>query len=228
MAQFAPSWLRGPSLRVTPLLVAAACLAAPEVLADVFVDTKASCMESCTGPCCEERCSYAACVAQVMSVDREGVGMTDPGAWGAALAVCETQAQRIRQCSDRLQRQREQERVGVTVLAETVPDPRRVGQRYTFTLAIENRSARAVRVTSVGAETSVDGVLRTASTNYFNPERHANGGWVTSVAPAGRSTVIFQGTGTATAESVGVWTTRLVFHTDVGDFELLTSSRVVP
>lgn len=195
--------------------------------ADVFVDTKLSCMKSCSGPCCEERCAYAACVAQVMTTDRSGVEMTDPGAWGAALAVCETQTQRIRQCTARYLEQRRNEERTVTVHAETTPDPRRVGQRYTFTLAVTNPGPAAIEVYSVGAETAINGVPRQGSKSYFKPESHRSSGWRTSVVPPGSRTVVYQGSATAAADGLGRWTTKLTFHTSAGDFELETTSTVV-
>ncbi len=195
--------------------------------ADVFVDTKLSCMKSCSGPCCEERCAYAACVAQVMTTDRSGVEMTDPGAWGTALAVCETQTQRIRQCTERFLERRRNEARTVTVYAETTPDPRRVGQRYTFTLAVTNPGPGAVEVYSIGAETAIDGVRRQGSKTYFKPETHRASGWRTSLVPPGSRTVVYQGSGTAAADGVGRWTTKLTFHTSAGDFEIETSSTVV-
>lgn len=195
--------------------------------ADVFVDTKLSCMKSCSGPCCAERCDYAACVAQVMTTDRSGVEMTDPGAWGAALAVCETQTQRIRQCTARYLEQRRNEARAVAVHAETTPDPRRVGQRYTFTLAVTNPGPGAIEVYSVGAETAVNGVPRQGSKSYFRPETHGSSGWRTSVVPPGTRTVVYQGSATATADGLGRWTTKLTFHTSAGDFELETSSSVI-
>jgi hypothetical protein len=88
--------------------LAAACLASLCSLpfaavragfADVFTDAKRSCMKSCVGPCCDERCSYGACVVQVTTRKVGIVEMKDPGAWGTAMAVCEPHAQSIRACA---------------------------------------------------------------------------------------------------------------------------------
>ena len=67
--------------------------------ADVFTDTKRSCMKSCVGVCCDERCDHAACIAQVSSRKMGIVVMKDPGAWGTALAVCVPHAQSIQACA---------------------------------------------------------------------------------------------------------------------------------
>jgi hypothetical protein len=162
-----------------------------------------------------------------MTTDRSGVGMTDPGAWGAALAVCETQIQRIRQCTARYLEQRRNEGRTVTVHADSAPDPRRVGQRYSFTLSVTNAGPGAIEVYSVGAETAINGVARQGSRSYFKPETHRSSGWRTSVAAPGSTTIIYHGSGTAAADGVGRWTTKLTFHTSAGDFELETSSTVV-
>jgi hypothetical protein len=67
--------------------------------ADVFTDARRSCLKSCVGACCEERCDYAACVTQVTTRKMGIVEMKDPGAWGTAMAVCEPHAQSIRVCA---------------------------------------------------------------------------------------------------------------------------------
>ncbi|MFZ3045673.1 MAG: hypothetical protein WA151_07145, partial [Desulfatirhabdiaceae bacterium] len=116
---------------------------------------------------------------------------------------------------------------GVVVTSITSPDPRRVGQRYTFTLSIENHGKDTIRVSSVSARTTVNGrSIGGSGKNYFSPQNHSGRGWLTSVAPSGRETVIYQGTGTATADSVGLWETELTFHTDHGDYTINTSSQV--
>lgn len=202
-------------------------LLSPTARADVFAEAKLSCMKSCSGPCCEERCDYTACAAQVMTTDRSGVEMTDPGAWGAALAVCETQIQRIRQCTARYLEQRRNEERRVTVHADTAPDPRRVDQRYSFTLSVTNPGPGKIEVFSVGAQTRINGIARQGSTSYFKPETHGSSGWRTSVVPPGSTTIIYHGSATAAADGLGRWTTKLTFHTSVGDFDLETSSTVV-
>lgn len=117
--------------------------------------------------------------------------------------------------------------VNVAVTAETSPDPRRVGQRYTFTLVLDNRGPNAIHVSSVGATTTINGRQAGSGKNYFGPQSHRGRGWLTSVAPPGRKTVIYRGTGTANADGLGLWKTALTFHTDQGDFTTHTSSRVI-
>ncbi|MBU1732491.1 MAG: hypothetical protein KKE21_02550 [Gammaproteobacteria bacterium] len=115
----------------------------------------------------------------------------------------------------------------VVVAAETSPDPRRVGQRYTFTLVLDNRGPNAIHVSSVGATTTINGRQAGSGKNYFSPQNHSGRGWLTSVAPPGRKTMIYRGTGTANADGLGLWKTELTFHTDQGDFTTHTSSRVI-
>ncbi len=115
----------------------------------------------------------------------------------------------------------------VVVAAETSPDPRRVGQRYTFSLVLDNRSPNPIHVSSVGAETTINGRQAGSGKNYFSPQSHSGQGWLTSVAPPGRKTVIYHGMGTADANGLGLWKTTLTFHTDRGDFTVHTSSRVI-
>lgn len=117
--------------------------------------------------------------------------------------------------------------VNVVVAAETSPDPRRVGQRYTYTLVLDNRGPNVIHVSSVGATTTINGRQAGSGKNYFSPQSHSGRGWVTSAAPPGRKTVIYRGTGTATADGLGLWKTELTFHTDQGDFTTHTSSRVI-
>lgn len=117
--------------------------------------------------------------------------------------------------------------VNVVVAAETSPDPRRVGQRYTFTLVLDNRGPNTIHVSSVGATTTINGRQADSGKSYFSPQSHSGRGWLTSVAPPGRKTVIYRGTGTANADGLGMWKTELTFHTDQGDFTAHTSSRVI-
>lgn len=116
----------------------------------------------------------------------------------------------------------------VLVMAETSPDPRRVGQRYTFTLSLDNRGSTPIQVSSVGAETTVNGRTAGSGKNYFSPQSHSGRGWLTSLAPPGKKTVIYRGTGTADASGIGLWKTTLTFHTNRGDFTVHTSSKVIP
>ncbi len=113
-------------------------------------------------------------------------------------------------------------------LAGTDPNPRRVGQRYTFTLAVDNPTMTPIMVSSVGAETWIDGRLMAGgSDTYFNPRTHGGGrGWRTSIAQPGERTIIYQGSAVTSAEHVGEWRTRLTFHTNLGDFVVETVTRV--
>ncbi|MBW1744301.1 MAG: PAN domain-containing protein [Deltaproteobacteria bacterium] len=68
--------------------------------AGTYGDTYNSCLQDCTGPCCKEKCAYAACIAQTVA---KGVGMkemTDSRAWGEALRPCSSHRERIRQCAN--------------------------------------------------------------------------------------------------------------------------------
>jgi hypothetical protein len=115
-----------------------------------------------------------------------------------------------------------------TFSAWTQPNPRRVGQSYTFTLAIDNPTDHAIRIESVGAETWVDGQLQPGSgAAFFNARSHAGHGWLNSVAQPGTRTVIYRGRGIADAKQVGEWRTRLVFHTSDGDYVVETRSQVI-
>lgn len=68
--------------------------------AGTYGDTYNSCLEDCTGLCCEQRCAYAACVAQTAA---RGVGMqemTESRAWGEAFGACSSHRRKIRQCAE--------------------------------------------------------------------------------------------------------------------------------
>lgn len=86
------------SLALFFLLLFSSVVIPSQLLADVWNDTFRSCMQNCSPPCCDERCSYAACTAKVQSGNMQGQSMKDPGAWGTAMAVCAPHEQRIRQC----------------------------------------------------------------------------------------------------------------------------------
>jgi hypothetical protein len=67
--------------------------------ADTYGDTYRSCLSECEGPCCEQKCAYAACVAQTAA---RGVGMremTDSRAWGEAFGACSSHRNRITDCA---------------------------------------------------------------------------------------------------------------------------------
>lgn len=113
--------------------------------------------------------------------------------------------------------------------AWTEPNPRRVGQSYTFTMAIDNPTDHAIRIDSVGAETWVDGKMQPGSgTAFFSVRSHAGNGWVNSVVQPGMYTIIYRGSAITGAKPTGEWRTRLVFHTSDGDFVVETRSRVIP
>ncbi len=64
-----------------------------------FVYTYRECMKRCQGGnCCDEICSYEACIEENQGGYAGGMKMKDPGAWSGAMAVCYPQIQRIMLC----------------------------------------------------------------------------------------------------------------------------------
>jgi len=67
--------------------------------AGTYGDTYDSCLRDCTGPCCKEKCAYAACVAQTVARGMGMKEMTDSRAWGQALRACASQREQIAECA---------------------------------------------------------------------------------------------------------------------------------
>ena len=126
---FAWQWVQCCLFVLVPFLLV---LVVPsDVRPDVFSDTYKSCLEDCKGPCCDERCAYAACVAEVTAKRMGMTEMTGSREWSEAFRSCDSQRQRIRQCGEEYaDRRRQQPPPPTTVRGDVEWNVDRMGLDY--------------------------------------------------------------------------------------------------
>jgi hypothetical protein len=79
-------------------LISFVMLLSLQAQAGTYGDTYDSCLKDCTGPCCNAKCAYAACVAQTVA----SMGMkemTNSREWAQALRECASQREQIAECA---------------------------------------------------------------------------------------------------------------------------------
>lgn len=81
-------------------LISFVLLLPPHAQAGTYDDTYNSCLKDCTGSCCNEKCAYAACVAQTVATGMGMEEMTNTREWAQALRACAAQRKEIAQCAE--------------------------------------------------------------------------------------------------------------------------------